>query len=133
MQWFNPQQATADIATTLRSYGIYEVVGDRYAASWTTAAFAGVGMTYRHSEDDRSTIYSNALPLFSAGRVRLIDSKRLINQLAALERRTSPIGRDRIDHPDRGHDDSANAVCGSLALAAAYDGFSIDAYIRAWS
>ena len=35
----------------------------------------------------------------------------------ALERRTSAVGRDTISHPDRGHDDVANAVAGAAALS----------------
>jgi hypothetical protein len=49
----------------------------------------------------------------------LLDNQRLVNQLIGLERRTSPAGRDRIDHgpgPHR-HDDLANAVCGALVGA----------------
>jgi len=35
----------------------------------------------------------------------------------ALGRRTSAVGRDTISHPDRGHDDVANAVAGAAALS----------------
>ena len=84
-------------------------------------AFAAGGVRYQQSEKDRSAIYTEALPLFSSGRVRLLDNKKLVNQLAALERRTMPGGKDRIDHPQGGggnghHDDAANAVCGALSL-----------------
>ena len=34
-----------------------------------------------------------------------------------MERRTSAVGRDTISHPDRGHDDVANAVAGAAALS----------------
>ena len=112
---FNPIQATEEISATLRQYGVPTVVGDRYAQGFVVSAFAACGITYLHSERDRSEIYSEALPLFSSGRVRLIENKTLVNQLASLERRTMPGGKDRIDHPDRGHDDAANAACGVLA------------------
>jgi hypothetical protein len=36
-----------------------------------------------------------------------------VTQFAALERRTSPIGKDRFDHGPGGHDD----LCNSAALA----------------
>jgi len=36
---------------------------------------------------------------------------------SGLERRTSAVGRDTISHPDRGHDDVANAVAGAAALS----------------
>ena len=112
---FNPIQATEEISATLRQYGVPTVVGDRYAQGFVVSAFAACGITYLHSERDRSEIYSEALPLFSSGRVRLIENETLVNQLASLERRTMPGGKDRIDHPDRGHDDAANAACGVLA------------------
>jgi hypothetical protein len=37
------------------------------------------------------------LPKFTSGRVRILDNPRLVTQFAALERRTSPIGKDRVD------------------------------------
>ena len=80
-------------------------------------AFAKVNITYRHSDADRSAIYLNALPLFTSGRVRLIDSSRLVAQFAGLERRTFPTGRDRIDHGQAGKDDACNAAAGALVLA----------------
>ena len=36
----------------------------------------------------------------------------LLGQSVGLERRTSAVGRDTIAHPDRDHDDVANAVAG---------------------
>jgi hypothetical protein len=36
-----------------------------------------------------------------------------------LERRTSPGGRDRVDHGPGGHDDLANAAAGAITLATA--------------
>jgi hypothetical protein len=117
---FNPTGVVAEIADLLREYRIGSVTGDRYAASWVTEAFSKEGLNYCHSTRDRSAIYGEALPLFTSGRVRLLDSPRLVNQLISLERRTSPAGRDRIDHgpgPHR-HDDLANSVCGALVGAA---------------
>lgn len=117
---FNPSAVVAEIADLCRQYRCGAITGDRYAASWVTEAFAKEGLTYCHAQRDRSAIYGDALPLFTSGRVRLLDNPRLVNQLTGLERRTSPAGRDRIDHgpgPHR-HDDLANAVCGALVAAA---------------
>jgi hypothetical protein len=58
------------------------------------------------------------LALFTSGRARLIDSARLVAQFAALERRTFPTGRDRVDHGRSGRDDAANSAAGALVLAA---------------
>jgi len=50
----------------------------------------------------------------------LLDDKKLVSQLCALERRTARSGRGSVDHPPGGaHDDVSNAACGALALAAA--------------
>jgi hypothetical protein len=115
---FNPTSATEQIAQTLKSYGITETVGDKYAAEWVVDAFAKCGITYQHSERDRSKIYADALPIFMSGRARLLDNPRLVNQFASLERRTSPIGRDRIDHGPAGMDDLANSAALAMVLAA---------------
>ncbi len=111
---FNPTEATEQMAAVLSSYGLRETVGDKYAAEWVVDAFAKCGIKYRHSERDRSAIYLDALPMLTSGRVRLLDNKRLVNQFASLERRTSPGGRDRVDHGPGGHDDLCNAA--ALAL-----------------
>ena len=123
---FNPTTATGDVAKTLKSYGLSEVVGDRYAASWVVDAFSRHGVRYTHSERDRSAIYADALPLFTSGRVRLLDNRKVVAQIAGLERRTASFGRDRIDHPAGGHDDLSNSAAGALVLlgsGAMFDGF----------
>ena len=115
---FNPSEVVAEIAALLKTYRCSHVVGDRYGQQWVVEAFAKVGITYRHSDIDRSAIYLNALPLFTSGRARLIDSSRLVAQFAGLERRTFPTGKDRVDHGRSGRDDLCNACAGALVLAA---------------
>jgi hypothetical protein len=68
--------------------------------------------------EPKSAIYLEALPLFASGRADLLDLPRVRLQLAGLERRRRAGGRDIVDHPPGGHDDLANAVAGTLALAA---------------
>ena len=112
---FNPQTAISEACALLREYSVSEVVGDRYAAGFVVEAFRKNGVEYRYSDRDRSAIYLEALPLFTSGRLRLLDNKRLVSQFAALERRTARSGKDTIDHPPGAHDDLANAVAGVLA------------------
>jgi hypothetical protein len=119
---FDPSTVVHDIAELLRSYRISEVTGDKYAAQWTVEAFAKEGIAYRSSERDRSAIYLDALPLFTSGRVRLVDNTRLVHQFAGLERRTSRIGRDLVDHGPGGSDDAANAAAGAVVLVAGSGG-----------
>ena len=110
---FNPTSATEQIAATLKEYGLSETVSDRYGANWVVDAFQKCGIKVKHSERDRSAIYLDCLPLFTSGRARILDNRRLINQFASLERKTSSAGKDRVDHGPGGHDD----VCNSAALA----------------
>jgi len=76
-------------------------------------------IAYRHSERDRSAIYLDALPLFASGRVRLLDVPRHASQFAALERRTSSLGRDRGDHGRSAgtQDDLCNSAALSLVMS----------------
>jgi hypothetical protein len=114
---FNPDAATNEMAGMFKSYGVREIVGDHYTARWVVEAFAKRGIKYTHSSRDRSAIYLDVLPLFTSGRLRLVDNKKLVTQFVSLERRTSPSGKDRIDHGDRGHDDLCNAASGAAVLA----------------
>jgi hypothetical protein len=114
---FNPTAATEEIAAVLKSYGLKSTTGDKYAAQWVVDAFRKCGINYGHSERDRSAIYLDALPLFTSGRARLLDSKRLVAQFSSLERRTSPAGKDRVDHGPGGHDDLCNSAAGAMVLA----------------
>jgi hypothetical protein len=47
----------------------------------------------------------------------LLDHPKAIAQLTALERRTFPSGKDRIDHSLNAHDDIANSVAGTAVLS----------------
>jgi hypothetical protein len=111
---FNPTAAVADMAALLASYRLSSTTGDKYAAGWVVDAFAKVNITYQHSERNRSQAYLDTLPLFTAGRVRLLDNPRLVAQFAALERRTTSL-RDIVDHGPGGRDDCCNAA--ALALS----------------
>ena len=69
------------------------------------------------SAKDASAIYIEALPVFAAHNVELLDVPKLITELRLLERRTRAGGKDVVSHPPRGSDDVANSTCGSLWLA----------------
>jgi len=115
---FEPEPTVQRYAETLRAFGLATVTGDRYAGEWVAAMFRKYGITYRPAELDKSAIYMEALPLFTQGRVQLLDDAKLLTQLRLLERRTRAGGKgDTVDHPPRGHDDIANAAVGALLLA----------------
>jgi hypothetical protein len=112
---FSPSAAIGEVSRLLKEYGVATVSGDKYAPGFVTEGFAQNGIKYTGAERDRSQIYVQALPLLTSGRARLVESKRLAMQFAGLERRTSPGGRDVINHAANGHDDVCNAVAGVLS------------------
>ena len=95
-----------------------DTMGDDHAKGWVLREFARHGISFkaRPTGMDRSALYLETLPLFSAGRVRLLDSKRLVSQYLALERTVLPAGGQRVNHPNRTgyHDDVANACSGAI-------------------
>jgi hypothetical protein len=127
---FSPDSVVAEYAQVLKSYGVTQVQGDKYAGAWVVEAFAKHGITCEQSAEPKSTIYGNVLPLLNAGRVELLDHPRLHAQLLALERRTARGGRESIDHPPNGHDDLANGVAGALVAAIGPSEPGLLAYMR---
>jgi hypothetical protein len=138
---FDPSTATAAVAQLLASYGLTEATGDRYGAQWVVSEFDRCGIYYKHSERDRSAIYLDTLPLFTSGRVRLLDIPRLVSQFAGLERKTSAVGKDKVDHGPAGMDDLCNAAAGALVNVvndsqnrltsmSFYEAFRVDALIE---
>jgi len=115
---FSPDDVVSEICSLLGTYNLDEIVGDRYAGEWVVERFREHNIKYEASEKTKSEIYRDALPLLNAGRVELLDNKRLVAQLCGLERRTARGGKDSIDHSPGQHDDCANAALGALLLAA---------------
>lgn len=113
---FSPEAVVADFAKLLKSYGLYEVTGDRFGGQWPSERFKVHGIEYKFAEHSASEIYQNGLPLLNSRKVELLDVPRLTSQLCALERRTSRAGRDLISHPPGGHDDVAVSAMGALEL-----------------
>ena len=130
---FSPDAATAQMAETLKAYHLSTVTGDAYGGAWPAERFKAHGITYKLSTrvqvadkavNDgkqgplyRSEIYKTLLPMLNAGRVRLLDHKRMVTQLMSLERRTTTSGQDSVNHPTGGHDDLINAAAGALVLS----------------
>jgi hypothetical protein len=115
---FNTNEAVGQIVDVLRSYHLSSTMGDDHAKGWVIAELQRhrIGFEPRPPKMDRSALYMETLPLYSAGRVKLLDVPRLVSQYTALERRLMPGGWSRIDHPNRTgyHDDLANVVAGAL-------------------
>ncbi len=116
---FVPDEVVERYCDVLKSYGLATVTGDAYAGEWVSASFAKHGISYVTAAKDRSGIYIECLPNFTARNLELLDVPKLATELRLLERRPRPGGKgDVVDHPPRGTDDAANAACGSLWLAA---------------
>lgn len=113
---FSPEAVVEEFAALLKSYGLSEVTGDRYAGEWPREAFRRHGISYKLAEQPRSQLYQDMLPLLNSGRMALLDSSVLVAQICGLERRVARGGRESIDHPPKGHDDLANAVAGLAGL-----------------
>ena len=120
---FTPDEVVKLYAKLMRDYGVSEVVGDGYSEAWVETAFLDHGIAYKRSELKKSQLYLESLPLFTRGAVSIPDFAPLTRELRLLERQTHRGGRDSIDHPKRGSDDHANAVCGCAATinASTYD------------
>jgi hypothetical protein len=116
----DPAVAVEQVAGLIKAYGLSSCTGDRYSAEFVVSLFAKHGVTYHHSERDRSKIYADVLACFTSGRARLLDTpkNRLVVQFAGLQRTTSSMGRDKIDHQKGQKDDMANAASLAMVLAA---------------
>lgn len=113
---FSPESVVGEFADLLRTYRIGEVRGDHYAGEWPREQFRKAGISYVTSDEAKSKIYVDWLPLINSGKNKLLDIPRLVLQACGLERRTSRVGRDTIDHAPGGHDDVVNAVAGVLRM-----------------
>ena len=83
-------------------------------------------MNYEAAEKPKSALYIDLLPMINSRGVVLLDNDRMLRQIIGLERQTSRIGKDTVDHPKGGQDDVANAVAGALVLS------SRGPYVSAW-
>lgn len=113
---FNPDDAIAEFARTLRAYGVANVTGDRWAGEWPRQAFAKHGIAYDVCPQPKSELYRTLLPRINSGQVELRPGAKLRVQLLNLERHATRGGKDTIDHRPGGHDDLANVV--AIVLAA---------------
>ena len=111
---FDPQNVVEEYATLLKDYKIHLVTGDNYSAAWAESTFTKAGIRYVRSEQNKSQLYIEALPLFVRQSISIPNHPKLVRELRLLERRTSRMGRDSVDHGPHGTDDFANSVAGVL-------------------
>jgi hypothetical protein len=109
-QGFDLEATVRECTGDLKQYGLWTVVGDRFAGQWVAEAFTREKITYRYAERPKSDLYLELLPLFTTRRLELPNDPDLIRQVRLLERRQGSQGKDRIDHVPGAHDDLINAV-----------------------
>jgi hypothetical protein len=114
---FNPADIVRAISSVLDEYHLAEIAGDHHAAGFVINELSKCNKRLVDCPLSKSDLYLEILPRFSAGRVRLVDSDRLVNQLCSLERRALSGGHDKVDHGRGSHDDLANAAAGALWCA----------------
>lgn len=120
-----PRFVAADVikeyAALLRSYGIHEIVSDKFAAGFSSDEWARNGIRFRACDNTTAENYLCALPLLTSKRARLADHLTLRAQLSGLERRVVS-GHETVGHEQRAsaHDDVAAAVCGCLVETATH-------------
>jgi hypothetical protein len=109
-----------EIAAVLARYGLYRVLGDRYAGEWPVQAFQKRSVAYLQSERDKSAAYNECEPWVTTGSIELLDQIDLIHEAGLLEKRLKPGGKKAtIDHPKGAHDDYPNALALAVAELAA--------------
>jgi hypothetical protein len=114
---FRPEATVEEFSEVLKSYGITSIESDRFSGEWSVDSFRKFGIRVENCERPASELYLEFLPLITQGACELLDSKRLISQLASLERRTRQGGKDLVTHYPGGHDDVANAAAGVCVMA----------------
>ncbi|GJE77246.1 hypothetical protein [Methylorubrum suomiense] len=111
---FSPSGACEQYAEILNKYRLHQVTGDNYADEWPKEMMRANGISYEKSDKVKNAIYGAFLPLLNSQSVRLLDHPEMRRELVNLERSTSQMGRDTINHPNNGHDDLINAAAGAL-------------------
>lgn len=103
-----------EIAAVLARYGLYRVVGDKYAGEWPIQEFRKCSVLYEQAARDKSSAYVECEPWVTTGSIELLDHPELLREAGLLEKRLRAGGKKAlIDHPRGAHDDHINA----LALA----------------
>jgi hypothetical protein len=111
---FDPDVITEQAAQLLLQWGIDDATADSYAAGWPITAFARHGVRFHTAALTTSQLYLHTLPLWTAGRVSMLDVPRAVDQLCNLRRRLGQGGKETITHPRNAHDDLACVIAGLL-------------------
>jgi len=114
---FNPSSCVASFAHVLKSYGLYQIHGDRYSGSWCSSEFEKHRILYEPSQLNKSQLFLEFLTMVMRKAVEILDNRTQINQLKQLERKTGSV-QDSVGHAPGLMDDAANALAGCCVMAA---------------
>lgn len=117
---FKPSSCVSDFASTLSSYGITQVIADRYGGDWIKEAFEKHGIFVEKAEMTASQYYLAFIPLVMNQSVELLSHEKLKSQLVGLQRFAKG-GADKVTHRASGHDDVSNVVSAVCVLASKAD------------
>ena len=95
---FDPEAVVSEYALLLKDYNVHQVTGDNYSAAWAKTAFTKQGIKYIRFELNKSQLYIEVLPLFMRRAIFIFNHPKLVRELKLLERRTSCVGKDVVDH-----------------------------------
>ncbi len=112
---FDPATVTREAAQVLKSYGITNVLSDRFSAEWSKGQFLQHDITMSQDSPPKSDLYLGMLPIINSRGVLLPQNAKLLKQLRLLERKQGR-NKDVVDHPRGQHDDLANALAGLVYL-----------------
>jgi hypothetical protein len=125
---FSPEYVVSEFAALLKSYRVFNVIGDRYAGEWPREQFSKFGIRYEPAPKPKSELYLDTLALINSKRLDLLDHGKMFNQFLSLERRSVRGGKDTIDHPPGQHfDDLANVVAGLASTLINKAAYNVDA------
>lgn len=113
---FSPADVVDELCDHLKAYSVKTVTGDAYAAGWCDQEFRAHGIGYVKADKDKSAIFLSCLPMLTSGTCRLLDNRRLFDQLINLNRECGKGGKDMIVKQRGAYDDLANAATGSLVF-----------------
>ena len=74
---FSPDEVAAEFAASSNPMALHTVRGDRFGGDWPAECFSSHGIHYETEQRPRTDIYKDVVPLFTAGRVELLDDPKI--------------------------------------------------------
>jgi hypothetical protein len=114
------EAVTAEYADLAKRYRVREVRSDKYGAEWVEQAWRRHGLLFDSDHGfTASDGYLEVEPLFTEGRITVLDDPTLRRELVNLEKTPMAGGKFRVNHPRShgSHADYANATCLAAAIA----------------